>query len=134
MNDLAAWLRKRLDEDEEDIRDSRSLSPGELDWSMPQWMDRDRMLAEVEAKRRILELHEPTITTVEWWDAPEVGSAPTCPACVVAEPNEWPLPIGAAGLKPEGWVSAYILAPCPTIRLLALPHADQAGYKEEWRP
>lgn len=25
-------------------------------------------------------------------------------------------------------------APCPTLKLLALPYADRAGYEEAWRP
>jgi hypothetical protein len=25
-------------------------------------------------------------------------------------------------------------APCPTLRLLALPYADRPGYRDEWRP
>jgi hypothetical protein len=29
---------------------------------------------------------------------------------------------------------AAVHAPCPTLRALALPYADQAGYHTEWRP
>lgn len=56
MNDLAEFLRARLADIEQDIRDSRALTPGELHWSMPDWLDRDYLLADVEAKRRIIDL------------------------------------------------------------------------------
>lgn len=95
MDDLVTWLRARLDEDAADINESRALSPGDLHWSMPDWLDRPRLLAEVDAKRRILD---------------EV--------------------VGGLA-KEERWARRFAVH---LARLLALPYADQPGYREEWRP
>jgi hypothetical protein len=72
--------------------------------------DPDRTLAEVAAKRAILELHQP-------WTAvsAHVVPNPRCREC--GDIDEYPV----------AW-------PCPTLRLLALPYAGQPGYREEWRP
>jgi hypothetical protein len=35
---------------------------------------------------------------------------------------------------PEGFVTPYVLWPCPTVRLLALPFAGHPDLQEEWRP
>lgn len=67
----------------------------------------------------IRELHKPTLTTVEWWhDQTGDGHGYTCPTCRPEEPHSWDLPMGAAGVKPEGWVESYILSPCPTLAAL----------------
>ena len=67
--------------------------------------DPARVLAEVEAKRRILDEHGPD--ELRPWE---------CRAC--------------AG--PHGDDGYHI--PCPTVRLVALPYADRDGYRDEWRP
>ena len=69
-----------------------------------------RVLAECEAKRRIVEAHP---------DGHEPGEAvPFCSTC-----------------EPEGpWNPATHRYQCPTLRLLALPYADHPDYREEWRP
>ena len=71
--------------------------------------DPPRVLAEVESKRRIIELH-----ALEYRERPErvLGEAddPFCAEC-----------------SGEGF-------PCETLRLLALPYADHPDYREEWRP
>ena len=95
--------------------------------------DPARVLAEVQAKRRIVELHKPTEEIVEWFDAPETGRAAVCPSCHPAEPTPWDPPVGA-GIRPAGFIAAYVLAPCPTLCLLALPYADHPDYRPEWRP
>ena len=64
-----------------------------------------RVLAECEAKRRIVERHRGFGFDEEW--APE-GYCGEC----------------------EGTLSS----PCATLRLLALPYADHPDYREEWRP
>jgi hypothetical protein len=56
--DLVTFLRARLDEIQEDVSDSRSLIPGELHWSMPDWLDRNYLFADVAAKRRIVDEYE----------------------------------------------------------------------------
>lgn len=72
-----------------------------------------RVLAECEAKRRIVELH--AVSTKREWVNPIDGPAyqedeHTCAIC--------------------GWVPEV----CETIKLLALPYADHPDYREEWRP
>lgn len=72
--------------------------------------DPARVLAEVNAKRAILDEHQPLkiegdkiagCQTCSWRDDMEVLQV------------EWP---------------------CPTVRLLALPYADHPDYRQEWRP
>jgi hypothetical protein len=87
MDDLVTWLRAQLDEDERDMN------------ARP---------AEVDAKRRILDLHTPARP-----GDPSYG----CPTC-------WE---GAEDGGPMDY-------PCPTLRLLALPYADRPGYQGSWRP
>jgi len=71
--------------------------------------DPARVLAEVEAKRRILDLHHG-----DWPYDPEDG------------PGDYSWTEQCQG--------CYKPAPCPTVCLLALPYADRPGYQEEWRP
>jgi len=66
-----------------------------------------RVLAEVDAKRRIVELHEPA--NVE--DSEEA-------VCMTCD--------DLRGIEP-----AY---PCRTLRLLALPYANHPDYQDSWRP
>ena len=70
--------------------------------------DPARVLAEVEAKQRILDEHHPTV----YGD----GSRPDCYCCSDKRGDD---------------VERY---PCLTVRLLALPYADRPGYQEAWRP
>jgi hypothetical protein len=68
--------------------------------------DPARVLREIEAKRRIIELHvdgedhecEPRLGEMDW--------------------TTWSQP----------------LLPCPTLRLLGLSDADHPDYREEWKP
>jgi hypothetical protein len=64
--------------------------------------DPARVLAEVDAKRRLLAEH----------------------------------PCGDDGFCGDGigLVGCKWAWPCPTVRLIALPDADQPGYRDEWRP
>lgn len=64
-----------------------------------------RILAEVDAKRRIVDLHGPADH--------EFSDVEVCSTC----DRGGPLPY-----------------PCPTLRLLALPYADHPDYDEAWRP
>lgn len=134
-DDLVAFLRARLDEDE---AVARAAEPGP--WSTNGYEivtradDRDladvyggggstpdhiarhdpaRVLAEVEAKRRIIEMHEtePAIPEVYCDHGTHSPGKPAmCAAC------------------------GYEEAPCPTLRLLAIPYADHPDYRQEWRP
>jgi hypothetical protein len=66
--------------------------------------DPARVLAEVDAKRRIAKVHE---------RLPDAEFCVTCDA-----------PSGIPG-EPSG---------CATLRLLALPYANHPDYRDEWRP
>jgi hypothetical protein len=76
--------------------------------------DPAHVLAEVEAKRRLLELHccAGILTGAGYAD----GGFTWCTTCGGGGPNEYP----------TEW-------PCPTLRLLVLPYAGRAGWREEWR-
>lgn len=68
-----------------------------------------RVLAECEAKRRIVEMHP------IYGDDLGDDAQHDCPGewvNHVDDPNE----------------------PCPTLRLLALPYADHPSYRQEWKP
>ncbi|MEU7400729.1 DUF6221 family protein [Streptomyces sp. NPDC044948] len=150
-DDLVAFLRARLDEDErvakgpvEGIREWHSpamrvvMAKGfddsdpvdvslktilERDFSMMPFgvvavtdydadakfiarFDQARVLADVEAKRQLLDLHAPGET--------EYVDGNVCMACDV-----------------RGGEPFY---PCKTLRLLALPYAGHPDYRPEWRP
>jgi hypothetical protein len=74
---------------------------------------RRRVLAECAAKRRIVELHQPTAMLVE---LTEPGRrVPVCQTCGYPDDKygtEWP---------------------CGTLRILAQPYADRPGFPDEWR-
>ena len=114
MEDLIAWLRAQLDEDERVIRGWASACvhveacfDGSSDF-----LDRfteDRMLAEVDAKRQLMELHRPVRKRSTGSDG---GVIEDCKMC-------------------DHFPAQY---PCATMRLLALPYADRSGYRQEWAP
>jgi Family of unknown function (DUF6221) len=147
VDDLIAFLRARLDEAEAVI--NRNLGDDGLgdsgsypDYST--WDDGDtkaadeylrefnpkRMLAEVDAKRKIIELHV-------------IGGSLRAPVtdnkvyvCDLCGPDEWPdiqdgegnwVPVPA----PPNGGDFY---PCTTLRLMALPYAGHPDYRAEWRP
>jgi len=127
MTDLVEFLRARLDEDE---RIARARIEGS------DWMDFERckdihhphadylphfnpyrVLAEVEAKRRIIDLHGESKYITNRYD---------CNICTdngVTNDQD----SGETFAEPEAW-------PCRTIRLLALPYSDHPDYQQEWRP
>jgi hypothetical protein len=146
---LVEWLRARLDEDEQVARAAATdgheqwrLRNHEADY----WMITDatgevvvydegtptdseaehitrhdpaRVLAEVEAKRELIDEH----AEYEW--AETIESEPVgqglCRKCA-----DWDN-VDYDGPPHEPY-------PCDTLRLLALPYADAPGYREEWRP
>jgi hypothetical protein len=101
-------------ESEQDLVDASDIAPG-------------RLLAECEAKRRIIELHHNGdehecwemhrgVVPLDWkpeWDGRHPGDPWAHPSLEGAEVH--------AG-------------PCETLQLLALPYADHLEYREEWRP
>lgn len=74
-----------------------------------------RVLAEVAARRRIVEMHTPKGRT----------GLHLCPVCVSWEMWLSQEPGGALPLDD---------APCDTLRLLALPYAEHPDYRQEWKP
>lgn len=125
MDDLIAFLRARLDEDEAIARNAAVLPYGATEWfagaegsvfavepsqlhvrgailslddigtHIARW-DPARVLAEVQAKRRILDLADD----------------------------------GGDGGHPDGYWAAKV----DVIAILALTHAEHPDYREEWRP
>jgi hypothetical protein len=145
VKELIAFLRARLDEDERIARTAASVGYADLR-SLPvpvkrwdtgdvaaHWRDGEggqsnpsavhiarwdpaRVLADVEANRRILDLHKP-------WNAGGYHRANTTPA-----PDRW------LCATCDGDNMANVLAPCPTVRLLALPYAEHPDYDPGWAP
>ena len=133
MSDLTEFVSARLAEDEAEAANHAvwRMNPT---YGVPAYQAiRERVLAECESKQRIMAEHRPTVELVEWFDSP-TGQAEVCPSCHPAEPTEWNPPIGQAGVRPDGFVASYVLSPCPTLRILALPYASRADYRPEWRP
>ena len=124
MTDLASWLLEQIAEDERQVDELRESDYGDRtliqeDWSgdgiyAPDlndfgglWITPARVLAECEAKRRIIDEHPKTDRYDE-----------SIAFCLTCENGH---------ARP----GAY---PCYTLRLLALPYADRPGFREEWRP
>lgn len=91
------FLRARLDEDEREARVRLGRGGSSHRWS--------RVLAEVAAKRRIVDLH----------DAPQIIYGTAKWACLQCD---------SVGEEP----------PCQTLRLLATVWSDNPDYLQEWRP
>jgi len=126
MVDLAAWLLGQIDADERLADRALDVSTDlghQASWSafaaadvaeeavahLEAWSPA-RVLAECEAKRRIVDLH------------PVIGHD-VCDTCVVGK-RGYPLDPYST---PERW-------PCGTLRALALSYADRPGYQPHWRP
>lgn len=124
-DDLIAFLRAQLDDDERVAREAlkrqtsqRRMIRGQMvdvpNQPMPEWRRSvwppERVLAEIEAKRRLLEPHAESDFPYDP-DGPGPGDYSWTARC-----NE-----------------CYQDAPCLTVRLLALPYAGRDGWREEWR-
>jgi hypothetical protein len=133
MDDLVQWLSAQLDEDERIARragDSfrqigetgvivategdRAEECASANWAgVAEHIvthDPARVLREIDAKRKLVNLHRPIRAP-----QPDGITNLDCSTCG-----------GEDKLSPS-W-------PCPTLRLLALPYADREGYQEGWRP
>ena len=133
MPDLAQFLIARITEDELIARASID-SGGREWWTEAEVIDRfgddtdgaddtdgdadaahiarfspERALAECDAKRRVLDDHFP--------NRAQGDAALLCVTC-----RDSP-----DAMAPAPW-------PCSTVRALALPFADHANYREQWRP
>lgn len=156
MDDLIAWLRAQLDEDERialatfDVNVRVAMSNGA---ATPRWIpdpetsgvrdeggvsrvhhtwhrerehiarhDPARVLADVAAKRAILDLHYIIERKVNWIDAEGDDWQNHQPVCVICVEKYSLVTI------PDD------LGPCKTVHLLATAYADRPGWREEWRP
>lgn len=124
--DLAAWLLEQIAEDERTVQAVLKRTRNWKQIDLPWWRVRhgtpeyravlqpeemllavcgpDRLLAECDAKRRIIEQYraiEPDDTGSQLWQAMQRAERSTL---------------------------------LETLRFLALPYADREGYREEWRP
>lgn len=126
MDDLIAFLRARLDEDVARgarlIGLKRNLSERWSELVIESEALRElavsgaRLLAEVDAKRRLMSGHGPG-------------------RLIDDSDGKWET-------DPENWDAPYRLCtghewvgyPCETLRLLALPYADHPDYRAEWHP
>ena len=113
---LTEFLLARIAEDEA-VAKAAHPSSGDDTWIL--WVcdefmhvatGEDRVLAECEAKRRIVAEHSEGVS----------GECGTC----VGEWGNYHVGEPATG---KAW-------PCPTLRILAQPHADHPDYREEWKP
>ena len=102
---LVGFLLARIEEDERPNRrclcDCFEGSPRECE---------ERWLAECEAKRRIITLHE---QGSGWLGDPEPRG------CLLCHEND-------GIIERFGW--------CETVRALALPYADHPDFRKEWAP
>jgi hypothetical protein len=98
---LTEFLLARIDADEACATEEQGY------WtsgSLSREFTRERVLADCEAKLRIVEeLHKPV------GEMPFGTDHPVCAAC-------------------------HHLLPCSTLMMLALPYADHPDYRQEWRP
>jgi hypothetical protein len=79
------------------------------------WVRTTRVLAECEAKRRIVEEHRP---------GGHLGDAPDeCSTCAEGATEHYGDPVWYG----QDW-------PCTTLSLLALPYSDHPDYRSEWKP
>ena len=105
---LAEFLLARIADDEGDAHSGV--------WHGGQSKCAGRVLAECEAKRRIVQDHRAIDLTVRF-----PGTTPRCNRCRNLEASETDRHMFAA-------------FPCQTVRLLASIYADHPDYREEWRP
>lgn len=111
MSDLVAWLIKILDEYEQAAeRASGTISKMQNDdygrlLVPPSWV-----LADIAAKRAILDLHKPF--------GLQSDMITGCDICSYRDVME----------------ELQVAWPCETVRLLASANADRPGYDESWKP
>lgn len=116
--DLTVWLRAQLDDDSrriaqhpDDEDDWMAIDDlvAETEQNYPcnpyLRIGKKRALAEVDAKRQILDLHAHTAH-------PYTAGVVDCDVCTYTGAGTW----------------------CGTVRALALPYAARPGYQHEWMP
>jgi hypothetical protein len=122
---LTDFLLARIAEDEAVYRGAMHMGCVEDDSDGPNVIHSatcpNRVLAECDAKRRIVERHEPLRSEHVH------ARAERCAEC---GGNDW-RPDAMGVLEVHPWAMPW---PCPTLRLLALPYAGHPAFREEWRP
>jgi len=133
-SDLVTFLRARADEDEAAAVAARDggtwgaahdfvvddlCGVGELAAAHIARHDPARVLREVEAKRRIVKLHE------------RIWIHPAADEFNDAHLTTEPMPV-CASCRPEMQFRRAQSWPCRTLRTLALPYADHPDYQEGW--
>lgn len=85
--------------------------------------DPARVLADIDAKRQLLDEHYEVHRDIGWLhDGDEASDElPVCGCCVPKHSH----------FRTRTDVPIY---PCRTVRLLALPYAGRDGYQDSWRP
>jgi hypothetical protein len=119
VSDLAAFLLARYAEEEKDAQVARKAPRWVMESDLPDtWSPtRDhiiryspaRVLADIAAKRRVVELHREVWHT-HWADVRETACA-TCTRGPLESGDTWP---------------------CPTLLALAQPYAEHPDWREEW--
>jgi hypothetical protein len=123
VSDLAQFLLARVGEDEQIARAARGSGVHDDRPAVKEWIglaNPERMLVWSDARRRIVALHStlrpdglrPDTLRPNALAPNGTGGGETAPVCT------------GCGKR----------APCPTLRLLALPFADHPDFREEWRP
>ena len=125
-DELVTWLRAQLADDEQRAGFIHHVNCGNLiaqSYELPDPCDcREpaRVLAEVQAKRRIIDLHDLQVqehpARFDSLSGERIGPEyeVTCGVC--------------------GWASMDPTSACETLRLLTLPHAHRDGFQAEWAP
>ena len=110
MDDLVSFLRDRMAEDEAAIRTWESacwhLEACDDTGGYLERFDEKRMLAEVEARRRVIKLYENALAAQR---------------------------SGSISLRNRTQDEAAVDVLGEAVKALALPYADHDGYREEWR-
>jgi hypothetical protein len=130
--DLVAWTRAQIDEDERVARAARpgyftpavlSLFSAVGDAQHVTRHDPARVLAEVAAKRAILDLHAPR--ELNFVRIPPGTGKDEAKRIFNETPKRVICSVCMEDLQP-------VDHPCPTVRLLAQPYAGRPGWREEW--
>lgn len=155
MSDLVAWLRAQLDEDERLANEAANAPP--IQFFLARQAGKEissrflhahspaRVLAEVEAKRRILDVHEHSpkaeVVWIEQKPGPQIsrsGDITTTMWPTAVEPGRWQETgrtlYGCDQCESDSHYDIEYRGWCETVRLLAQPYADRPGYDEAWRP
>jgi len=130
MDDLAAFLAARLDEEEANAHAALALWPSTHFTIDPGSLvlvefhgrhDPARALREVAAKRAILELHAISVQ--------KISQVPFDPYTGERVPDAYDVECNVCG-----WAADDPMSACPTLRHLAAVYCDHPDYRPEWAP